>query len=53
MKYKVWAYWTNAQKWEIEADSEEEALDKATDGDGNLIWEGWDLDSVELCENDK
>ena len=52
MKYKVSVNWFNAQKWEVEANSEEEALDKASDGDGDLIWEGWDLDSVELCDDD-
>ena len=53
MKYKVWVNWSNSQKWEVEADTEEEALDKASDGDGDLTWEGWDLENVELCNNDE
>lgn len=48
MKYKVWVNWVNSQKWEVEADTEEEALDKASDGDGKLLYEDWDCDSVEI-----
>lgn len=53
MKFKVWVNWSNSQQWVVDAVNEEEALDKASDGDGNLIWEGWDLDNVELCKDDE
>lgn len=53
MKYKVWVHWANSQQWEVEANDEEEALDKASDGDGQMLWEGWDLEDVELCDDDK
>ena len=52
MKYKVWVNWINSQKWEVEAENEDEALDKATDGDGELLYEDWDCDNVELDWND-
>jgi len=52
MKYKVWVNWINSQKWEVEADTEEEALDKASDGDGELLYEDWDCDNVELDWDD-
>lgn len=52
MKYKVQVGWFNTQIWEVEANNEEDALDKASDGDGELIKEDWDLESVELYNND-
>ncbi len=53
MKYKVWVNWLNSQKWEVEAENVEEALDKATDGDGKLLDEDWDCDNVEIDPDDE
>jgi hypothetical protein len=52
MKYKVSVGWYNSQKWEVEADSEAEAIDKATEGDGILIWEDWDIENTEILNDD-
>ena len=48
MKYRVRVDWLNSQMWEVEAENEEEALDKASDGDGKFIYEDWDCDNVEI-----
>lgn len=53
MKYKVLVNWLNSQKWEVEAENEEEAFDKATDGDGELLCEDWDYDNVEIDPDDE